>query len=75
METEEIKKLDRPVKNIKILVHWDQRLVISTRAANTSIKYQELIKMGYVQVGEYKPARDILFWDEKFFNHDHKVLT
>lgn len=74
METEEIKKLDRPVRNTKVLVNWESRLVISTIAPNTSSKYQELIKMGYVQVGEYKPARDIFFWDEKFFNHDHKVL-
>lgn len=74
METEEIDKLDRQVRNTKVLVNWKDRLVISTMASNTSAKYRELIKLGYVQVGEFKQVRQSFYWDDKFFNHDHKVL-
>lgn len=75
MKNGNFNKLENRGRNTKVMVNWDKKLVLSTQVNSDSPQYLELIKLGYEEVGEFKPAKDAFYWHDRYFLMGHKLLA
>lgn len=72
METNSRKFL---TQNTRIMVNFEERLIVHCNYHELSTEYKLLIAKGYVEVGKCYPSKNEFFWDSQYFNPPDKYVV